>query len=111
MPQSEIVELDRMATRLSEETAKLKQYLKDLTTDGSGYLYDLKMAVGSDSELGFAISRLGGSVMQASEKAVNSFEELYKIMQEHISTTNVVQEEADSSYGTLSQQFDEINFD
>lgn len=110
MPQSEIVELDRMATRLNEETEKLKQYLKELTSDGSGYLYDLKMAVGSDTELGFAISRLGGSVMQASEKAVKSFEELYEIMKEHISATNIVQDEADSSYGTLSQQFDGIDF-
>ena len=67
-----VEELLRQARRFEEETNNLKQFLDELTTDGAGLLYDLKMAVGAETDLGHAISSIGGVVRQAATSAVNA---------------------------------------
>ncbi|MDD6223401.1 MAG: hypothetical protein PUB18_00140 [bacterium] len=100
-----VEELQRQATRFEEETSKLARYLDELTTDGAGFLYDLKMTVGAESDLGVTISALGGAVRNASANAVNSLNQAKEIIVQKCTEISNVLEEATNAY---QQQVNEI---
>lgn len=106
-----VEELLRQARRFEEETGNLKQFLDELTTDGAGLLYDLKMAVGAETDLGHAISSIGGVVRQAATSAINALTETHTIIDQKATETSQTQAQTSADFTNLTTQIGTITFE
>ena len=105
-----IEELERQAMRFQDEIDNLARYLDELTTDGAGYLYDLKQVVGPDSDLGYAISSLGGAVRSAADSAVTRLRETVDIINTKCAEHKQAQQATESQYSDINTKSSGITF-
>lgn len=96
--------------RFEQEKDNLRVLLDELTTDGAGILYDIKMLVGSDTDLGQAISRCGTSVRGAAVHAVRYLNEAHGKMEDSIVRYKQINQEAVAQYKAAAASIQTIDF-
>lgn len=107
---TEIKELQRIRDRIKTEKESLKTTLDALTTNGQGILYDIKIAVGADSELGTAVGNLGGKVLQASDMVMKDLDEFIRIMNDNLARAEADLSDTAMEIGNFTSQIDNIDF-
>ena len=110
MEQTYVEELLRQVSRFAEEKADLSRYLDELTTDGAGLLYELKLAVGADSDLGQTIASLGGAVRRAANNGIHSLDNAYEIMAKQCEQLSSMLNQINMDYSQYVQTINAITF-
>lgn len=105
-----VEQLQVLTERFEQEKDNLRIALDELTTNGAGILYEIKMIVGADTDLGQAISRCGTSVRNAATNAIKYLTEAHDKMDSYIVQYKHVNQEAVERYRQASAAIQTIDF-
>lgn len=105
-----IEDLEILASRFEQEKESLRCTLNELAGDGSGILYEIKMLIGMETDLGAAIGRCENSISNASVYAINHLTDVYERMTDSITKYKEVNEEAINSFKAATERIQVIDF-